>query len=542
MDDLADFRVGCPLLWLSLAAVIVYFPSFFYGLTELDDFIFIQKWGRYNDHWFSLVNSFHRGVFEMVNGHFYRPVFVDAMIMNYRLCGQHVAGYHIVNVGLHIAATTLLYQLYIKLGLKELHAFILCLLFAVLPVLSQAVAWIPGRNDTLLAIFLLSYFLYCVNYSRRGKVGHLLLSGVFLLLACFTKESAVFAPVAAVVINVTVLQQKWYDKRNINQYIVGVSCLIIWATMRSTAHLVHVATAPNLVAHEVVHNSPMILQYIGKVFLPFNLNVYPSLQHSTCVYGIISVFLVLLSLYLSKEKSWRVVACGWAIFLVFLLPVLLLPYNMGMQAFEHRLYLPVTGLLLTLPQTVLIKNKLKDKQLLLSSIIVTILFAGINIYHQRSFKDPVSFWSAAMKGSPEAAHPVMVLASKDADPAMSYQLFMRAYALSPKEKFLNFCRGVKLQEEDSVLESVPYLIAEQHISNYYECDYYLARAYVKNDQPDSAISYLHSYIARNPDLTREEKNRALANLNWQQPEAALQYAKLLTTSLSQDELLKQLER
>ena len=83
------FHIRNPLLWLLSAAFIVYFPTLFYGLTELDDFILILKSDRYNEHLYSLITAFHRGVFEIANGHYYRPVFADSIILNYQLCGKH---------------------------------------------------------------------------------------------------------------------------------------------------------------------------------------------------------------------------------------------------------------------------------------------------------------------------------------------------------------------------------------------------------------------------------------------------------------------
>jgi len=38
------------------------------------------------------------------------------------------------------------------------------LLFAVHPVSAQAVAWIPGGNDPLATIFIVSAFIFFINY------------------------------------------------------------------------------------------------------------------------------------------------------------------------------------------------------------------------------------------------------------------------------------------------------------------------------------------------------------------------------------------
>jgi predicted membrane-bound mannosyltransferase len=157
------------------------------------------------------------------------------MILNYRFSGDMPSGYHFVNVLLHIASVLLLYRLFGKLGLKSLHCFLLSLLFAVHPVLSQAVAWIPGRNDTLLAVFVLLFFINSINYTTTGKTNNLALSGLFLLLAFFTKETAVFAAPAAFALLVLYKDTKVQDRNMYPQYIVWVVCFGIWFAARSAA-------------------------------------------------------------------------------------------------------------------------------------------------------------------------------------------------------------------------------------------------------------------------------------------------------------------
>ena len=43
-----DFIVKRPLLWLALAAILVYIVSLSFGYTELDDSIFIRDFQAYN--------------------------------------------------------------------------------------------------------------------------------------------------------------------------------------------------------------------------------------------------------------------------------------------------------------------------------------------------------------------------------------------------------------------------------------------------------------------------------------------------------------
>lgn len=510
------------MLWLGLAAFLVYAASLSFGLTELDDSIFINEFRDYNENLHNLLASFGRGLFDAAKDPYYRPLFMDSMILNYLGSdhGQNLRIYHVVNVLLHVASVLLLYKVFIKLNLKTTHAFILCMLFAVHPALSQAVAWIPGRNDTLLAVFMLSFFLYSVNYSNDGKTRDLFLSALFLLLAFFTKETAVFAAPAAFVLLVLVLQKNWLDKKNIIQYIFWAACFVVWYTARASA-TVQTGITFTQVLHDFTGRLPLIIQYLGKALLPFNLSVFPTQEDTVYHFGIAALVLLGALVFLSKGKNVKVVVAGIILFLLFLLPVLLVPNNLNEQSFEHRLYLPMIGILLLLSQTALFNNKLGDKTILIGGVVVAAIFAGINFTHQDSFNDPKTFWTKAAETSPHSAYANMMLAARiDDNVQESYRLFRKAYQLNPKEKYLNFYYGVMLQKQDSVMQSEKYLLTEKNTSGYFECDFYLARVAAEKRDLNGAITYLTTYLTHQPRNPQANNNLLLLYMDTRQTDKA----------------------
>jgi tetratricopeptide (TPR) repeat protein len=66
--------------------------------------------------------------------------------------------------------------------------------------------------------------------------------------------------------------------------------------------------------------------------------------------------------------------------------------------------------------------------------------------------------------------------------------------------------GEMLQKNDSILASEPYLLTEKKISNYYECDFYLARVAMEKKDLSGSIAYLESFLQR-------AKNNPMANNN-----------------------------
>ena len=94
------------------------------------------------------------------------------------------------------------------------------LIFAVHPALNQAVAWIPGRNDSLLALFVLASALAFVRYVENRNWQWL---GAYLALslaALLTKESAVLLPLIFIPVYGFVLKRK--------RKVSSSSCLCFW--------------------------------------------------------------------------------------------------------------------------------------------------------------------------------------------------------------------------------------------------------------------------------------------------------------------------
>jgi len=515
------FKIKYPALLLILAIVLVYAVSINFGYTELDDSIFIRQYHEYNESLSNLVTSFHRGVFDPTQDVYYRPLFLDSMILNYVISEDNIVGYHVVNILMHIIAVLLLFKLFRKLNINELHAFILCLIFAIHPVLSQAVAWIPGRNDVMLAIFTFSFLICSLNYSDDGKTKWLLLSFLWLLAAYFTKETAVFNAVIAFVLIVYLKKGNWRAKRNLPQYIVWILSFIIWYAVRATATLKGSYLSIGKMTADFIHRLPVVIQYLGKIFFPFNLSVFPIMEDTVYYYGIAAVALLVAIIYFTREKNWRAIITGLVLFLLFLLPALLVPNGLNDQVFEHRLYLPITGILFILPYTIVFKNNWQPKRLVAAVAFIALIFGGINYIHQQAFKDPLTFWNKAVATSPHSAYATMMLGEREVDDtAKAYAHIKKAYAMDSAQKYINYYYGMMLQNDGHVLQSEPYFLAEKRISGYYECDFYLARVYLTKGDLKAAEQYLQYYLKNDPENPKANANLLILLINEREKQKA----------------------
>lgn len=522
------FNVVRPMLWLALAAFIVYLPTLNLGFTDLDDGIFINDQYAFNSKLSNIFTTFRESVMvDAVGDIYYRPIYNISLILSTLTSGQDIGGWHAMNILLHIIAVLLLYKLLIALHVSNFHSFLLSLVFAVHPALVMAISWMPGRTDIILAIFAFAFLLQSINSSETGKAKALTFSALWLLCALFSKESAVFLLPTAFVIHVFLRRQKWNDKRYLLQYGIWIMCFVIWFVFRNMSDAAAMNVPPEVMIKSIFQRIPVLGQYIGKTILPFDLSTYPNVHDTSGYLGIAALLLLGAAIYFNKNRDLRTVIGGALIFVVLMAPLLLIPDYINKQTFEYRLYLPILGLLIILPETVLLRNKLTPKQLLLSTIGICTLFIFLNVKHQENFGSPYAFWSNAVKTSPHDSYANMMLSARETDTAESRKLFERAFELNPRERFVNYIYASNLQEKGRIAESEKYLLIEKEVTGYSKCDLLLARVARQREDYKNAIRYMESYLKSNPTDASAQLNMLILYMENDQYADALKQEKYM---------------
>ncbi len=507
-----------PVLSLVALIVAVYARTLPYGFTELDDSIFIREIADYHRQWSNFFTSFRRGVFHETNDVYYRPLLLNSFLINYQLAGENITTWRVVNIVFHCIATLLLFRLFKRLSISQSAAFFLSAVFAVHPALAQAVVWIPGRNDSLLAIFVIGFILLSQRYVESGRFRFLGAQAVLSVAALFTKETAVFAFPAAWLLLVFWHQQKLFSRPMIALSFSWVVALGLWLGIRHFATLNHRHfTLTDMVA-TLLDRLPALVQYLGKALLPIHLGVFPTQQDTPMGYGLAALLLLVLLLIFSMRhgslpvlKLWT--GAGW--YLLFFVPALLVPPSFNDQDFEHRLYLPIVGVLLVLSETILIRNRLPAATRFGLGLLSLGILAGLNLHRQPDFKDPITYWTAAVTNSPRSAYANMMLGARldTTDSVRADSLIRLAFRQDSSQKYINYYMGMLLQSSDSVLASEPYFLRELKKSDFSNCYFHLARvAFEKNDKKQ-AIVWLEEFLRRVPDDPQANHNLML--LYWE---------------------------
>ena len=181
-----------PFAWIFFAVFLLYFRTIFFDFSYLDDNTMLDTFG-FVSNISNIPEFFKRDVF---NSHlgvaYYRPMINVFSMLNALWGGKNPGAYHLVNVLLHLFACCIVFQVLVKLNYNRAMSFFYALFFTVHPVLTQAVAWIPGRNDILLALFVLLSFISFLSFLEGRKWTQLAAHLLFLSLALLIKENAVF--------------------------------------------------------------------------------------------------------------------------------------------------------------------------------------------------------------------------------------------------------------------------------------------------------------------------------------------------------------
>ncbi len=508
------------LLLLAAITFMVYARTLVLDYTKLDDSIFIVENAQYNADANNIVVSFQRGLFNPTKDAYYRPLFLVDFILESRLFGVKPAGYHFTNLLFHIISVMLLFLFLKRIKIPPADSFLLSLLFAVHPVLTQAVAWIPGRNDMLLMIFFLSSFILLLKYLEKTSPAMLLMHTLLILAALFTKETAIIIPVIIGSVAIFYLKCGW--RRLVFPVIGWITAVAVWILIRSNATLAKNWVSPVEMMHTGIDRLGVILQYLGKIFFPVNLTVFPVAEDITLIWGILAVIGLTGLVIYSKSYTKPLTYLGLFWFIIFLIPVLIVPKSLNDQVFEHRLYLPVIGILIMLSQAVPFNGTLAPRIKFTLVAAIALAFALQSFIRTGYFSDPITFWTHAVAGSPHSAYAKALLGTKVEDPAEREKLFREARALDPNLKNLNYYLGKVLFDRKET-DSAEYYLRKEVVLNPIPDAYFLmAQIAFSNNSFDSAAIYLEKVIELNPFDPQANNNLVLLYYQHGNPEKARQ--------------------
>ncbi len=496
---------GFPLLWFAILAFMLFGQSINFTYTYLDDHALIL--GNMNNLQSAsyLSKAFGEDVFHTPSGQgfYYRPILTLSFMADAIAGKGSFSLFHFSNILYHILATFLLFLFLTEAGYERTKSFLFSLIFLVHPMVTQVVAWIPGRNDSLLAIFILGSFLFWLKYLKSNGSKYMILHLLFYLLALLTKENAIVLPLLIVLYSTTILRTP--PKRYIIAGSGWIILTLVWITIRYQALGGQNGVSASAQILSVIKNLPALLPFLGKTLFPFDLSVYPVLADMKVsgILGVVTIAVLVFLVAITKPKSWLFYIFGILWFLAFLVPSFVSINDLAPKFSEHRSYLSLVGIILIVLECNPVKKADFSRKLPVSMVVILcLLYSVLTFLHTRYFKDQFLFWQNAVDTSPSNSFNynnlgAMYFLSDNLEKAEP--LFLKALEVNPAEPMANGNAGLICMRTERPAEAEKYYLEEIRINPKYDNVYYnLGLLYYNHSRFDEGILNWEKTLTINP--------------------------------------------
>jgi tetratricopeptide (TPR) repeat protein len=540
MKDILPFRPYSHLLLILLVGGLAYANTFQVPFT-LDDLTSIVR-----NPWIGNPGNFLPGdpSYEFMPR---RWVVYLSFALNHHFGGLEVAGYHLVNLLIHLGTASLLYALVIltfqtpQLATSRLArqdgtiALLAALLFVAHPVQTQAVTYIVQRLSSMATLFYLAalvlYVVARLNAEKQEERGVtwrtrllLIASVAAAVLAMKSKEIAFTLPLAVALYEWCFFRGAW-PRRLLFLFPLLATLLIIPLSILTGTMESGTEIGEQLRAHSDIGRLDylttqfrVLVTYLRLLILPINQNLdyeYPLFTSFLNPQVLASVLLlsVLLALAvylhyrsrLANDKEQAPIAVGEPILRLISFGIFWFFLTLSVESsiipihdliFEHRLYLPSIGIAMAMAVLVGLASAKTASffagrlPLLLAALVVVSLAVG-TWQRNQVWSSNVKIWQDTAQKSPNkvrAWYNFGTYLDDEGKPEEAIQALTRAITLDP-----------------------------QHAEAWHN----LGRAYIHSGRSEEAVPLLRNAVRLNPEMLNAIINLAVALIQAGKPEEAI---------------------
>ena len=308
--------------------------------------------------------------------------------------------FHLTNVLLFALIGCALFRFLTQQKLRPKIAFWVSMIFCSHPLFVTPVAWIPACGDLLVTLFSLLAMISFVNYLERDyRWKDLVLTTLFVLLALFSKETAVALPLVF-------LAYFWFNssdrKLRKPHWLLAVALGavgVLWVWLRSSMTSEWPLSYTLAERLYYVLNIPTALSLMVFPFQPETMSYFSGFKtlSGSVILGLLAVLL-----WTSEKiaKPIKKVSIVW--FLGFLLPCFIGIPGSGCEYLAHRFLLPAVAvfwLLATLANEAIAEEQ--HHRFRQGAIGLIAVFSLFTIVFSRHYASPESFHAAAIKANPQ---------------------------------------------------------------------------------------------------------------------------------------------
>lgn len=473
-----------------IIGIIVFANMLFNGFIQ-DDYTYII-----NNTALQLTSSFgNNNLFNGIGQ--YRPFSALYFAVLYSLFGTTQFFYHFLQLFFHIICTFIVYFIFKKF-FTPLFSLLLALIFLVHPINVESVSYIAQSDNPL--FFLFGGIAVLLFIQKDLTIKKLFIICTLLLAALLTKETGILF-LFIILLYSFLFQHKTFKKI----LIIEVFIVFIYFIIRFSIGHVDLAIRPLIPIDDVslserILNMPaIILYYIKNFFYPVNLAIdqqwiITSLNFSQfylpLLIDLLFLSLVILLGFYSCKKSTQffkiyIFFLGWFLSgLAFHIQI----FPLDKTVADSWFYFPIVGLLGLLAlfiQTLFVKQKKINKNILFFLLILISLLSLRTIIRNTNFSDPITLYShdiqyndnyelenelgAAYEDKGEASHAI---------PYLERSIALRPYEYNLLNLAVSYTVIGKIQEAEKYYKAI-YHVANYHMFANHEHSDSFYRSYVK---------------------------------------------------------------
>lgn len=523
--------VGLLAVAVSALAVIVYRPAW-NGQFVWDDDRYVA-----NNHLLMAPDGLRRIWFSLDAPSQYFPLAYTVLRIERSLWDLQPAGYHWVNIFLHLGNALLVWR--ILLRLKVPGAWLAGAIFALHPVQVESVAWISELKNVLMAFFFLLTLLTWIEYvDETGERRPFFYAAalVFYLLALFAKSTACTLPAALLLI-------LWLKKKPIGRRVcfeivpfvglaLGIGLVAVWWEKYHQGTRMLVSLAP---VDRLLIASRAIWFYLSKIFWPSDLTfIYPQWRidssNPLAYVWLIAAVVFAVMIYYGRRFFGRGIEVAALFFVATLGPLLgfimLYTFRYTFVA-DHYQYLASIGpIALTSAGLTTVSRSFKSPQWLVFGGAVVIL-AGLSLLSWRQsamYRDTETLWRTTIAKNPGCWMAynnlgVVQFEKGNIDDAIdNYEQALRLHADYPEARYNLGSALLQQGKVDDAIQQCEKALELQPTDP--DAHVVLGNAFLAKQDLDGAISQYERALTLRPEDFKAHYNLAIAFQEKGETEAA----------------------
>jgi len=406
-DNRSGLSAVEPGLFFVLGITVLAYLNAFAGAFQFDDYNVILGSAK--------AHSFSAWFGDLPHG--IRPLLTLSYLLN-QLSGGGAAGFHLVNLLIHLVNVGLVYRLARSLALScqvepGRGATLASAIFALHPLQTEAVTYLSGRSSSLAALFYLTALLLHEKARQKGVNSRLYrLTPLCFLAALLAKETAVTLPLALLLWDMAKRgpgRVRDHFRAEWRSWLLLPVLLVALLLHPRYGALLEYSFDIRSRGENLLSQGNAVCYLLSRLLILTGMNIDPDLRPVTRVDGALALRIAFLAVLAAtglatlRRHPWLGFGILW--FLLHLVPTNSLVPRLDLVN-DRQAYLPMAGVALTVGLALgFLADSWNRRCLRAAAAGLFMVLALSTFLRNRDYRSEIALWEDTVGKSPDKARP-----------------------------------------------------------------------------------------------------------------------------------------